>query len=162
METVFDTFATSYHHALQAVVQKVARDNLGEATLQLYTTAEQLASKALETLRHATLFNTNPQHADEIANQGIDLLKQRYTFNNMTRIKFPAFTLFRTRMLLISWLHGFYVNGIQLQAYDPPLKSRFHSTLVRLSSERSWRWRKWEGVWANRRKMRNRGCLWGN
>jgi hypothetical protein len=121
VETVFDTFATSYHHALQAVVQKVARDHLGEATLQLYTTAEQLASKALETLRHATLLNTNPQHADEIANQGIDLLKQRYTFNNMTRIKFPAFTLFRTRMLLISWLHGFYVNGIQLQAYDPPL-----------------------------------------
>jgi hypothetical protein len=67
------------------------------------------------------LLNTHPQHADEIANQGIDLLKQRYTFNNMTRIKFPAFTLFRTRMLLISCLHGFYVNGIQLQAYDPPL-----------------------------------------
>jgi len=67
VETVFDTFATSYHHASQAVVQKVAKDTLGEATLQLYTTAERLASNALETPRHATLTNTNP---DEIAIQG--------------------------------------------------------------------------------------------
>lgn len=80
METVFDIFITSYHHALQAVVQKIAKDDLVEATLQLYKKAERLASNALETLRGATLLNTNPQHGDEIANQGIDILKQRYTF----------------------------------------------------------------------------------
>jgi len=130
VETVFDTFATSYHHGLQAVIQKVAKDNLGEETLRLYKTAERLAFNALETLRHATLSNTNPQHADEIAIQGINLLKQRYTFNNMTPIEFPAFTLFRARMLLVSWLHAFSVNGIQSQACDPPLNSHFSTTLV--------------------------------
>jgi hypothetical protein len=161
VETVFNTFATSYHHALQAVVQKIAKDNLGETTLQLYTTAEQQASNVLETLRHAALLNTSLQHADEVAVRGINLLKQRYASNNMTHIKFPAFTFFPTQMLIVSWLHGFSVNGIQSQGCDPPRNSRFPSTLLSMSFERSWKCRKSDGVWANRRKIHNRGCRRG-
>ena len=83
VETVLDTFATSYIYALIAVIEKVKKNNLGEDVLQLYLEAKRLGHEALQTLREANQLRENPIEADRIAIEGLDYLKERYTINNM-------------------------------------------------------------------------------
>jgi hypothetical protein len=77
---------SSYVYSLSAILEKIRNEDLDKVLLERYTSAQQSASAALQTLREANLLVGSPQEADKLASEGIDLLKKRYT-SKRTRTK---------------------------------------------------------------------------
>jgi len=71
-QTVFDTFVSSYRHALSAMLYKIRQGPADVADLERFSEAKRLADDALRDLRTANDRRNCPEEGDYIAEIGLE------------------------------------------------------------------------------------------
>ena len=74
---MFDTFLSSYGHALSALLFKLQKEPVNAADVETFSKAKRLADEALKDLRMANDRRNRPEEAEYIAEIGLAKLKER-------------------------------------------------------------------------------------
>ena len=75
---MFDTFISSYGHALSATIFKFRKESADATVIETFSKAKELADEALKDLRMANDRRNRPEEAEYMAEIGLTKLKQRY------------------------------------------------------------------------------------